>query len=112
LVALKCVPDPETGAPSDVLDKDAVYIGSQIGSSASTLTEAAKDPKWKAYIDAGMKTANSKTTSNAQIIQKWAMLPADFSEKAGELTPTLKLKRNVVAEKYAALIDSIYAEDA
>lgn len=30
-----------------------------------------------------MKTANSKTISNAQIIQKWKLLPADFSEKTG-----------------------------
>jgi long-chain acyl-CoA synthetase len=59
-----------------------------------------------------MKAANLKTTSNAQVVQKWALLPRDFSEKTGELTPTMKLKRNVVAEKYAALIDSIYADDA
>ena len=53
---------------------------------------------------------NAKTTSNAQIVQKWKWLPADFSEKAGELTPTLKLKRNVVTAKYQDLIEAIYAE--
>jgi hypothetical protein len=36
----------------------------------------------------------------------------DFSEKAGDLTPTLKLKRSVVADKYAELIDSVYGEKA
>jgi hypothetical protein len=35
----------------------------------------------------------------------------DFSEKAGDLTPTLKLKRSVVAEKYAALADSMYGDE-
>ena len=75
------------------------------------MSEAAKDPLWTKYINEGMKTANSKTTSNAQIVQKWKMMPRDLSEKAGDLTPTLKLKRNVVAIKYAALIDSIYAGD-
>ena len=42
------------------------------------------------------------------LVQKWKMLPADFSEKEGDLTPTLKLKRNVVTAKYEALIESIY----
>ena len=55
-----------------------------------------------------MKQANGMTTSNAQVVQKWKMLPVDFSEKEGDLTPTLKLKRNVVSEKYADFIDSIY----
>ena len=109
LVSLKTEVDSESGAPTDELSKDSLFFGNQIGSKALTLTEAAKCPKWKAYIDKGMKEANSKTTSNAQIIQKWTMLPVDFSEKEGDLTPTLKLKRNVVSAKYADLIDSIYA---
>jgi long-subunit acyl-CoA synthetase (AMP-forming) len=64
-------------------------------------------------MDKGVEAANKKTTSSAQIVQKWAWLPVDFSEKAGDLTPTLKLKRSVVADKYAILIDSaIYGESA
>ena len=58
-----------------------------------------------------MKAANKKTTSNAQIVQKWRLLANDFTEKGGELTPTMKLKRSVAAEKYAAIIDALYAED-
>ena len=58
-----------------------------------------------------MRAANKKTTSNAQIVQKWKLLTVDFSEKENDLTPTLKLKRNEVTKKYAALVDSIYADD-
>ena len=36
------------------------------------------------------------------------MLDRDFSQEAGELTPTMKLKRKVVAELHGALIDSVY----
>jgi long-chain-fatty-acid--CoA ligase ACSBG len=112
VVSLKSEVDLETMTPTDKLAADSLFVASQIGSSATTVTEAAKCPAWKKYLDDGMKAANLKTTSNAQIVQKWALLPRDFSEKTGELTPTMKLKRNVVAEKYAALIDSIYANDA
>ena len=111
LISLKAEMDPETGAPTDKLAADALFAGKNIGSSATTVTEAAKDPLWKKYFDEGLKTANSKTASNAQIVQKYKLLPADFSEKTSELTPTMKLKRSVVADKYAALIDSIYADD-
>jgi len=107
LVSLKVDPDKD-GNPSDNLAKDSLFVGSQIGSTATTMTAAATDPKWIEYINAGVKKGNSKTTSNAQIIQKWKFLPVDFSEKAGDLTPTLKLKRSVVADKYAALIESMY----
>jgi long-chain-fatty-acid--CoA ligase ACSBG len=109
LVSLKCEVNPETAEPTDRLAADALFVGHQIGSSAKTMSEAAKCPKWKKYIDNGMKEGNSKTTSNAQIVQKWVMLPVDFSEKAGDLTPTLKLKRNVVSDKYAQLIDAMYS---
>ena len=75
LVSLKCEVDPDSGEPTDKLAGDALYVGHEIGSTATTMKEAAADPKWKKYIDDGMKAANAKTTSNAQIVQKWAMLP-------------------------------------
>jgi long-chain acyl-CoA synthetase len=38
-------------------------------------------------------------------------LPVDFTEDTGELTPTMKVKRNVVAEKFASDIEAIYSKD-
>lgn len=108
VVSLKVEIDLETMTPTDDLAKDTLFVCEQIGSAAKTYTEAKADPLWSSYVDKGMKKANKMTTSNAQIVQKWVWLPVDFSEKAGDLTPTLKLKRNVVVDKYSELIESIY----
>jgi long-chain-fatty-acid--CoA ligase ACSBG len=111
LVSLKTEVDKETALPVDKLAADALFVSQQIGSTATLYSEVKNDPLWKAYIDKGVKEANKKTTSNAQVVQKWRWLPEDFSEKSGDLTPTLKLKRSVVSKKYHDLIEAIYAED-
>jgi long-chain-fatty-acid--CoA ligase ACSBG len=108
LVSLKVEVDGDA-LPTDKLAADSLFVGKQIGSFATTYSAAKADPLWKDYVNQGVKTANSKTTSNAQIVQKWEWLPVDFSEKMGDLTPTLKLKRSVVDAKQSALIESMYA---
>jgi long-chain-fatty-acid--CoA ligase ACSBG len=110
LVSIKTEIDNETALPTNKLAADALFVGKKIGSTATTVEEVIKCPLWTKHIDDGMKLANSRTTSNAQIVQKWKLLPTDLSEKAGDLTPTLKLKRNVVTAKYEKLIDSVYEE--
>ena len=55
-----------------------------------------------------MDRANSEATSNAQRVQKWIILPTDFSVPGGELGPTLKLKRHYVLKKYENTIRNMY----
>ncbi|GMR02340.1 MAG: AMP-dependent synthetase/ligase [Acidimicrobiia bacterium] len=50
----------------------------------------------------------NKAVSKAEAIKTFRILPEDLSIEGGELTPTLKVKRSVVASKYAAVIDEIY----
>jgi len=42
-------------------------------------------------------------------VKKFVILPRDLSQESGELTPTMKVKRNVVADKYAQVIEGLYA---
>ena len=54
-----------------------------------------------------VETANSELQSYARV-KKFAVLPAELTEEAGELTPTQKVKRLMVAKKYHALLESLY----
>ncbi|MDH7552124.1 MAG: long-chain fatty acid--CoA ligase [Spirochaetota bacterium] len=44
-------------------------------------------------------------------IKKFTLLPQEFTVESGEITPTLKLKRKVIAEKYKDIIDAMYRDD-
>lgn len=111
-VSLKTNVDLDTMLPLDTLAPDALHVAKTVlNSNVTTYSEAKEDKVWFDYVNEGIKKANKMTTSNAQVIQKWRWLPEDFSEKGGDLTPTLKLKRKVATEKLADLIEAIYAED-
>ena len=72
--------------------------------------ELATDPDLLAEVDGAVKQAN-QAVSHAEAIRKFRILPVDFTEDTGELTPTLKVKRKVVAEKFADDIEAIYRKD-
>jgi long-chain acyl-CoA synthetase len=51
----------------------------------------------------------NKKFARVEQVKKFEILPRDLSQEGGELTPTMKVKRNVVADKYAAEVDALYA---
>jgi hypothetical protein len=57
-------------------------------------------------IEQGINEANKKAISKAHFIRKWDIID-DFSVGV-ELTPTMKLKRNVVEKKYNEIIEKLY----
>jgi long-chain acyl-CoA synthetase len=75
----------------------------------TTLAELAEHPKVVEMIQAEVDQANAHYAQVEQV-KKFAILPHDLSQETGELTPTLKVKRNVVSEKFAGVIDALYAE--
>ena len=78
---------------------------------SATVGDLADDPDLNAEIDLAVKDAN-QAVSHAESIRKFRILPVDFTEDTGELTPTLKVKRKVVAEKFASDIDALYTKSS
>jgi long-chain acyl-CoA synthetase len=68
-----------------------------------------KDPQLRARLQKTIDTLNAKQASYSTI-KRWEILDQDFTQATGELTPTLKVKRKVVTERYRALLDSFYTE--
>jgi len=111
LVTLKTEVD-ENGVPNNKLAAEALALAKTVGSSATTVEEATKCQKIRASIQAAIDKVNNDATSRAQQIRKWSMLPKDFSLDGGELTPTMKLKRRVVNQKYSQQIEAMYPVQA
>ena len=68
---------------------------------------ASDSSELKAQLKKDIDQLNSKLASY-ESIKKFAVLPQDFTEAAGELTPSLKVKRKMVIEKYQSVIDGLY----
>jgi long-chain acyl-CoA synthetase len=70
--------------------------------------ELPRSEEMKAEIQKIVDEVNSHVGPVEQI-KRFEILPRDLSQETGELTPTLKVKRNVVAEKYGQVIEAVYA---
>ena len=70
-----------------------------------------EDPDVLADVEGQIARANERL-ARAEQIKRFALLPGDWAPGGDELTPTMKLKRKPIAEKYAAEIDALYAEES
>lgn len=91
------------------LDEEALpawleSVGLPADTSAETLRE---HEGLRAEIQSAVDLAN-QSVSKAEAIKVWRILPQDFTEATGELTPSMKVKRQVVHKTYAAEIADIY----
>ncbi len=74
-----------------------------------SIESMASDPKVVDAIQKQVDEANSQV-AQVQQIKKFVVLEKEWTDSSGELTPTLKLKRNVIAEMYSDEIESMYEE--
>ncbi|XP_061389845.1 long-chain-fatty-acid--CoA ligase heimdall-like [Musca vetustissima] len=127
LLTFKTDMDPNTGYPQDTLLPESKEWLATLGLHYTHLSEMLHmampgnllnfdpsrvevqlDEKLEKALKSGIERYNRQAISNAQKIQYFTVLPHDFSIPTGELGPTLKIRRNVVHNKYAKVIDRMY----
>jgi long-chain acyl-CoA synthetase len=90
------------------LDEEEIPVYAREHGLPEDVAALCKAPEIQALIQEEIDRANSKYAQVEQV-KKFCILDHDLSQATGELTPTLKVKRNVVNEKYKDLFDALYA---
>jgi len=110
LLTLKTEIDSTTTEPLPELAPATIAWCESLGSKAKTIDDILDpaDELVNKAIQEGINLANNDSESNAKKVQKWRILRKDFSVPGGELGPTLKMKRHIVLQQYAELVDGFY----
>jgi long-chain acyl-CoA synthetase len=88
-------------------EEEIVPWAKEHGIEDTSIAALAEDEQVRALIQAELDKANAKYAQVEQV-KRFFILDHDLSQETGELTPTLKVKRNVVNEKYAERFDALY----
>jgi long-chain acyl-CoA synthetase len=90
-------------------EEEIVPWAEQHGIEDRSIAALAQNEQVRALIQEVLDAANAKYAQVEQV-KRFAILDHDLSQETGELTPTLKVKRNVVNEKYGPLFDGLYSD--
>ena len=91
------------------LDKEMLpmWLGNNGGDANQSLEEAAKSELVLKEVQRAVDEVN-KLVSKAESIRKFAIINTELTEESGHLTPSLKIKRNVVLNDFSPVVDEIY----
>src|SRR3954463_9416399 len=90
------------------LDEEEIVKVAEDKGLPSDIPSLAQSDEVRALVQDVLDKANAKYAKVEQV-KKFTILDHDLSQETGELTPTMKVKRNVVNEKYAGLFDDLYS---
>ena len=90
------------------LDPDAAKVYARDhGISGDSVAQLAESPQLRTVLEGRVEQVNQRLAPY-ESIKKFVIAPEDFTEASNELTPTLKVKRKVVTEKYQSELDALY----
>ena len=93
------------------LDRDALMTwGKRHGKADASYAELTADPRVRRSIQWYVDRANSRL-ERWETVKKFAILDHDLTEDSHSVTTSLKVRRGVVAEKYAYLLDEMFADE-
>ena len=78
------------------------------GKSGQSMADLSTEDEVRALVEPLIEELNAEL-ARYETVKKFAILPADFTQETGELTPTMKVKRKVVETKYRDVLDGFYA---
>ncbi|WP_131102299.1 AMP-dependent synthetase/ligase [Streptomonospora litoralis] len=90
------------------IDPEAFGFWRERNGKSGEIPDMTEDPDLVAAVQEAVDDAN-KAVSRAESVRKFTILPVDFSEEGGQMTPSLKVKRHVVAKQFSEEIDSLYS---
>ncbi len=88
---------------------ETAALAKERGWKSATYEELIRSPEINSEIGKGVDRVNQEL-ARYETIKKFVILPREFTQEDGEITPTLKLKRKPICEKYRRLLDSMYDE--
>lgn len=91
------------------LDPETVLPWAQAQGLPASIAELATHPSVVSLVQQAVDAANAKLAQPEQV-KKFAIADRDLAQETGELTPTLKIKRKVVGENFAAVFDALYVD--
>ena len=98
---------------SALITLDSEMIGTWLGNNGQdatlSLEQAATNPAVLAEIQRAIDATNTRV-SRAESIRKFVVLPTEFTEASGHLTPKMSIKRHVILKDFASEIDKLYAD--
>ncbi len=94
-----------------VTEERAKAVAQEKAVSFTDYADLSQKPEIRAEVQAALDDLN-KTLPSYETIKKFKVLPRDFSQETGELTPTLKVKRKFCNEKYREALDGMYGGEA